>query len=85
MVLLVTPSDVNAGIAGTSMELVANSLGVGMLYVGFFSHLANTDPQIRDYLGLPEGAHIGATLAIGYPDVTYYRSAPRKKVRVQWR
>ena len=84
IILTVCPRDDNAAIASANMELVANGLGLGMLYIGFFVRIANANPALREYLGLSETDHVATAMSIGYPDVTYYRSVPRKPAKVTW-
>lgn len=85
LILVVSDSDVNASIASANMELVANSQKLGMLYVGFFTYIANNSSEIKELLGLMSKQRIVTCLAIGYPNVQYKRTVPRKKVQVQWR
>ena len=84
IILTICPRDDNAAIASANMELAANGMGLGMLYVGIFVRLVNRDPSIRKYLGLSEGDHVATALGFGYPDVRYYRTVPRKPARVRW-
>lgn len=85
VILTVSRSPVNAAIASANMELVANSLGIGMVYVGFFVMLAAKNRTVRDFLGLQDDEQIVTALSFGYPDVRYFRSVPRKKLQAQWR
>ena len=49
IILAVCPSDVNAAIAAANMELTANGMGLGMLYVGFFMRLVNVSKPLKKY------------------------------------
>ena len=44
------------------------------------------DPEkiIRDFLFLPTNKHVITSLLIGYPNVKYLRTVPRKKPEIQW-
>ncbi len=84
IILTVCPRDDNAAIASANMELAANGMGLGMLYVGFFVRLINRDPSLREYLGLSEGDHVATALGFGYPNVKYYRTVPRKPAKATW-
>lgn len=85
VIVTVSPHSVNASIASANMELMAVSLGVGVVYIGFFVRLAAKNERIREFLGLkPEDTAV-TCLSIGYPNVSYYRSTPRKPVQAQWR
>ncbi len=64
---------------------MANALGLGVCFVGFFVQAIESDPALRQLLQLPEGTRPITSLAIGYPAVTYCRTAPRKPAQVTWR
>ena len=85
LILVVSEHPVNAAIASANMELVANSQDIGVLYVGFFTLVANRNRKIKKMFGIKGKEKIVTCLAIGYPDVEYKRSAPRKKANIKWR
>lgn len=72
----------NAGLASSYMELMANALGLGVLYSGYFTAAANNCPELRELIGTPEGMKIISCLVIGHPDVEYYRGVPRKDAKL---
>lgn len=76
---------INGALAASRMELMANALGLGVCFVGFFVQAIESDPALRQLLQLPEGTRPITSLAIGYPAVTYRRTAPRKPAQVTWR
>lgn len=83
LVIVVSGHDsVNATIASAYMELVANSLGLGVLYSGFFCACTKLNPKIKAALKLPKGHKVVTCLIMGYPDVKYERIAPRKEHKV---
>lgn len=84
IILAVCPADVNAAIAAADMELTANGMGLGMLYVGFFMRLVNVSKPLKEYLGLSDEDHVAVAMGFGYPDVQYYRTVPRKPAKVTW-
>ena len=85
VILAVSPSASNALLAAMNMELMAEALGLGVLHVGLFTGPANKDRRLKKLLGIGKGERICATLALGYPDVRYLRSAKRKKVNAEYR
>ncbi|MBO5544207.1 MAG: nitroreductase family protein [Oscillospiraceae bacterium] len=85
VILTLSPHAVNAAIASCNMEMQAAAMGLGVLYVGFFTRLAENCPALRDYLALRQEDHVVTCLAVGYPDVRYLRTPPRKKAKAQWR
>lgn len=68
----------NAGLAAAYMELMAESLGFGVLYCGYFTRTALGNEKIFKALELPEGTQPYFTLVIGHPDVKFERIPPRK-------
>ena len=84
VVLVISPSEINACLAAMNMELMAEALGLGVVYVGLFTRPANVNKELRASLGVAEGENIAACLALGYSDAEYLRSAPRKKAEVKW-
>ena len=61
-------NDVDPAIAASYAELLAHTLGLGCVYVGFVK-LAAEDPQVRTWLKLKKRDHVVCTLALGYPAV----------------
>ena len=76
-------NSVNATLASAYMELTANTLGLGVLYSGFFCGCAALDPKIKAALRLPKGHKAVTCMVIGYPDVTYKRIPPRKPLKLR--
>lgn len=72
----------NAALASSYMELMANALGLGVLYSGYFVRAVNNCPQLHQLMGIPEGLKAVTCLVIGHPDVKYLRSVPRKAANV---
>ena len=66
-----------------SATSVASALGLGMLYSGFIRRGISNNPEAKSMLGLD--ADPAMCLLIGYPDVTYLRTVPRKKAHVLWK
>jgi len=85
VILIVSENSTNACLASMSMELMAEALGLGTLYVGLFTRPANQNEALRKSLGLAENENIVVCLALGYPAVTYLRSAPKKPANIVWR
>ncbi|MDR0497084.1 MAG: nitroreductase family protein [Treponema sp.] len=85
VILVISQNEINACLAAMSMKLMAEALGLGTLYVGLFTAPANWNRKLRKSLGIARKEKIAACLALGYSDVQYLRSAPRKKAEVVWR
>jgi len=85
VILTVSQSEINGCLAARSIELLAEALGLGTLYVGLFTRPANANQKIRSLLGIAKDENIAACLALGYPKVRYLRSVQRKAATVAWR
>ena len=68
----------DAGLSAAYMELMAESLGLGVLYCGYFTSTALRNEKIFKALELPEGCKPYFTLVIGHPEVKFSRIPPRK-------
>jgi hypothetical protein len=64
------------------MELMAQSLGLGVFYSGFFSLVTRLSPKLRKRLGIRRGEKAITTLVLGYPAVNYQRTAQRESAEV---
>lgn len=74
----------DAGLAAQNMELMAVSQGLGVLYNGFLARISDENKELKQWLGI-EGKTIKACMLLGYPKVSYKRSAPRKPAHVIWK
>ena len=84
MVLVLTENPMNGGLAATSIELMAQSLGVGVVYSGFVMGAINRTQELKDRLKIKENQHLAAVMLMGMSDVKYQRTAPRKKANIVW-
>jgi len=84
-IFIISDDAVDASLASMSMELMAEAMGLGTLYVGFFARAAKQSKRIRKELGLTKNEKVVTCLAMGYPDVKYMRTVPRKKAKIEWR
>ncbi|MBK5245150.1 MAG: nitroreductase family protein [Eubacteriaceae bacterium] len=85
IVLVVSDSPIDGGLAASSMELMTHAEGLGMFYSGFFVRAAMKNPKIKEFLGIEDTKEVIACLVMGYPDVSYQRTTPRKKAEISWR
>lgn len=83
LVIVVSGKDqVNPALASTYMELMAESMGLGVLYSGFFIMCAKISRKIQKMLRLKKGFKPVTCMVIGYPKVKYQRTVPRKDLQV---
>ena len=85
IILVVSDSPIDGGLAASSMELMTPALGLGMFFSGFFVRAAMGNPKIKAFLGIDDSKEVIACLVMGYPDMKYQRTVPRKKADVSWR
>ena len=75
--------EINIGICGTNMNLVANSLGIRACWVGF-SQLINMIPPLKEKLGLKEPWKICSAMVLGYPKFKQDGVVAREYRPVTW-
>lgn len=85
VILVVSKTPINGGLASTNMELMTNALGLGTFYSGFLVRASHGNTKMREFLGLSEGEEIVTALVVGYPDVEYQRTVPRENASIRWK
>ena len=84
LVIVVTGKNkVNASLASSYMEIMAESLGLGVLYSGFFAVCTKMSKELRKVIELPHGEEVITCMIIGYPAVKYQRIVPRKPLKLK--
>lgn len=76
---------INATLASSNMELITNSLGLGTFFSEFFTMAAQRNEKIRELLELEGNKEIITCMVIGYPNVKYSRTVPRKSANISWK
>ena len=74
----------DAGLAAQNIELMAVSLGLGCLYNGYLSRITDVNAEAKEWLGIKDKS-IKACMLLGYPNVSYKRTAPRRRANVIWK
>lgn len=86
LVIVILAKDKTNGIlAAQNMEFVAEAHGLGVLFSGFFTMAANHSPKLKRALKVPKTKQVAMTLVLGYPDVTFLRSAQRRPLDTAYR
>ncbi len=85
VIIVTAVNDINGGLASSNMELMTKALGLGTLFSGFFVRAAKGNKKIKDFLGIKDGSQIITCMVIGYPDVKYKRTVPRKSPDITWK
>jgi len=69
----------DGALAASSMELMAQSLGLGVLYSGLFTYTARVSRKLKKKLSVSSGEKVITTLVLGYPAVKYQRTAQKER------
>lgn len=85
VILVVSKTPINGGLASTNMEVMTNALGLGTFYSGFLVRASQDNEKMREFLGLKDGQQIVTCLVVGYPAVKYHRTVPRKDAEITWK
>ena len=84
VIFVTSPNAFNGGLASSNMELMTDALGLGTFFSGFIQIASKDNKEILDLLGINDSNQIVSCLVIGYPDVKYKRTVPRKKANINW-
>lgn len=84
VIVILAKDKTNGILAAQNMEFAAEANGLGVLFSGYFTMAANASRKIRKALHVPKGKRAAMTLVLGYPDVRFLRSAPRKSLEVTY-
>ena len=64
---------------------MTNALGLGTFFSGFFVMASQKTKAIMDFLEIKGGKQIVTCMIIGYPNVSYSRTVPRKEADICWK
>lgn len=85
VVIIVTANnELNGALASSNMNLMVDALGLGTFYSGFLKIASENNKDILDILEIKDNKKIVACMVIGYPNVSYKRTAPRKDADINW-
>jgi len=85
IIVVTANSQVNGALASSNMELMTNALGLGTVFSGFLAKAANETKEIRDFIQVKEGKEVVTCMIVGYPNVKYKRTVPRKAADICWK
>lgn len=74
----------DGGLAAAYIQLLGETLGIGSCINGFFADAVEYSRELRQELGIGTDEVMVHAIAMGYPAVSYIRSAPRKTLDVTW-
>lgn len=85
LIIVTSEHPLNAGLASANMKLMVDTLGLGTVFSGFFTRACEGDSKIKEFLGIERNQNIVTCMVIGYPDVKYSRTVPRKMPNIIWK
>ena len=83
-ILIASENPLDGGLAAANMETMAVAEGAGVLYSGYLQRIIEASSTLKEWLQIAE-RHLTCCMLIGYPAITYKRTAPRKKADIIWR
>ncbi len=85
LVIFVTANnEFNGALASSNMNLMVDALGLGTFYSGFLKMASQDNNDILNILDIKDNKKIAACMIIGYPNVNYERTVPRKDADIKW-
>jgi len=81
---MATTQGVDAGIASAHMVLMAEALGLGTCFCGFFVLVVEQNRKLKQMLKIPEKNRTHLSFMAGYPDVNFLRLTGRNRAKVTW-
>lgn len=84
VIVILAEDKTNGLLAAQNMEFVAEANGLGVLFSGYFTSAANASRKIKKALQVPKRKRVAMTLVLGYPDVKFLRSVPRKELDARY-
>ncbi len=76
--------ELDGGITAAYMEIQAESMGIGVCYLGMLVSAVENNPEIAKMLGLSETEKIVTAFTIGYPRHRYFRTVYRNPLKAVW-
>ncbi|PLX67443.1 MAG: nitroreductase [Denitrovibrio sp.] len=64
------------------IELMATSMGLGVVWVGFVMHVLALVPELKGDLGIPDDHVVSYALLLGEPSIKYHRGVIRDEIQV---
>lgn len=82
--LIASENPLDGGLAAANVENMAAAKGAGVLYSGYMMHVVDNSERLKEWLEVGE-KKVSCCMLLGYPAVTYQRTAPRKKADIRWK
>lgn len=81
-ILVISDDPIDAGLASSNIATMAEALGLGVLYNGLFTTAVKANRNLKKQFSLKRKEKVYAAITLGYPNVKYQRTVPRKKAIV---
>lgn len=76
---------VDPAVAMALVEVQLNQAGLSTCWGGYLLQVTDADPELQDYLGIPEGCHMRCALMVGYAQGERYPNLPpRPRAGIHW-
>ncbi|MGL5000479.1 MAG: nitroreductase family protein [Cetobacterium sp.] len=85
LIMVTSEHPINGGLAAANMKMMVDALGLGTVFSGFLVRASQENPELKEFLGINPAEQIVACMVIGYPNIKYRRTAPRKKPNIIWK
>lgn len=82
--VIAADNPLDGGLAAPNIENMAVAEGAGALYSGYMMRMLLESQVLQEWLGIGD-KKIACCMLLGYPHVTYHRTAPRKKADILWK
>ena len=79
-----TTPEMDTGLAGMQMVLMAETLGLGTCFIGFLVFALENSHELKESLKIPPDHQAHMAFTVGYPDVKFLRRVGRNPARVTW-
>ena len=74
------------GLAMALVEIQLNEKGIGTCWGGYLRQISDAYPELRAYMGIPEGCNLRCALICGYPKGEKYPNIPpRPRAEPVWK
>lgn len=84
VIIVTANNELNGALASSKMDLMVDALGLGTFYSGFLQIAIAGNKEILDFLNIKSDKKVVTCMVIGYPNVKYKRTVPRKDADVNW-
>ena len=82
--MIAAENPLDGGLAAANIENQAVAEGGGALYSGYLMRAVSASARLREWLGTGDKP-VACCMLLGYPAVSYLRTAPRKKADIIWK